>query len=106
MAKTIEEKKKELAERRKKLEQQIQDKIKKDKERIKALKLSERALEVQQTRAERKDRTRALCLLAGMVVEDMKRNKDVAGIEKYISRIAKDKDKERFRILVKEVSGK
>lgn len=96
---TVEEKKKELEARKKTIQDQLDtkrkalNKIKKEEENLLNPKQS------------RKDRTRALCLLAGMLLEDLKKTKDVAKMDSYKARLTTPSDKEKFAFLIKEVAG-
>lgn len=103
MAKTIEQKKVELEEKRKKIEARLADTIKKQKESLKDIVAEERALLLAKNKADRVSRNRAMYLLAGFLLEDMKKNNDVAAIEKYNQRVTSAEDKEKFKILIEEV---
>lgn len=103
MAKTIEQKKVELEEKRKKIEAKLADTIKKQKESLKDIVAEERALLLAKNKADRVSRNRAMYLLAGFLLEDMKKNNDVAAIEKYNQRVTSAEDKEKFKILIEEV---
>lgn len=105
MAKTIEQKKVELEEKRKKIEARLADTIKKQKESLKDIVAEERALILAKNKADRVSRNRAMYLLAGFLLEDMKKNNDVAAIEKYNQRVTSAEDKEKFKILIEEVKA-
>lgn len=94
MAKTTEEKKKEIAARREAL-----------KEQLKKLNKQEREIEGQAKKADRVARNRAMYILAGLMLEDMKRAKDVARIQKLAERVTRPADKEKFALLIAEVQN-
>lgn len=96
---TVEEKKKELDARKK----TIQDQLDKKRKALNKIKRDEENL--LNPKQSRKDRTRALCLLAGMLLEDLKKTKDVAKMDSYKSRLTTPSDKEKFAFLIKEVAG-
>lgn len=97
---TLDEKKKEIEKRKK----ELQDQLKKKKDALRKLEKSEN--ELLNPKQSRKDRTRALCLLAGMLLEDLKKTKDVAKMDSYKARLTTPSDKEKFAFLIKEVAGK
>lgn len=96
---SVEDKKKELADRKKVIAAQLKSK----RDALKKLEKAEK--ELLNPKQSRKDRTRALCLLAGMLLEDLKKNKDVAKMEAYKTRLKSESDKAKFAFLIKEVSG-
>lgn len=94
MTKTTEEKKAEIAKRREAL-----------KEQLKKLNQAEKAIEGKAKKADRVARNRAMYLLAGLMLEDMKRAKDLARIQKLAERVTRKEDKAKFAILIAEVQN-
>lgn len=105
MAKTIDEKKKEIAARKEQILKNMEALREKQKAQLKALSKSEKALEANAKKADRVARNRAMYILAGLMLEDMKRAKDVGRIEKLAERVTRKEDKEKFAILIQEVKA-
>jgi hypothetical protein len=97
MAKTVEEKKKELEAKKDAIRQRLINEMKKIKEQERKISNSEKA-------TLRKERNHGMYIAMGELIAEWKKNKDVSALNKIMQSVPEEK-KKFIKILIDEIKG-